>query len=132
MPDNTFEQRWDEACSDLSRTDRVMARLIAQYPGERLEPHGDLLRTLARAIVGQQISVMAAEHIWNRVKERAGMPSAKAFLAIGKQALLDCGLTRRKADYLAALADSSGGSHQIATDAPVSDGRALRAELLAL
>ena len=132
MPQHSFEQRWNEACAELRRTDRVLARLIERYPGERLEPHGDLFRTLARAIVGQQISVMAAEKIWKRIEDRAETLLPRAFLAAGKEALLNCGRTRRKADYLTALAESYRDSHQLSTGAFTVDGPVLHADLLAL
>ena len=51
---------WDQACDALASSCPVMARLIAQAPGERLTSHGEPYLTLARSIVGQQISVKAA------------------------------------------------------------------------
>ena len=52
---------WDEACQHLSRKDRIMKRLIAQSDGACLQTRGDAFITLARCIVGQQISVKAAQ-----------------------------------------------------------------------
>jgi len=48
---------WDAATRALSRADPVLARLIAAFPGIHLARRGDPFTTLARAIVGQQISV---------------------------------------------------------------------------
>jgi DNA-3-methyladenine glycosylase II len=58
---------WDEAVRALSRQDEVMARLIDAYPGVHVVRRGDPFTTLARAIVGQQISVKAAQAIWDRL-----------------------------------------------------------------
>ena len=58
---------WDEACRHLSRRDRVMKRLIPQFGQARLQCRGDAFTTLARSIVGQQISVKAAQAVWERV-----------------------------------------------------------------
>ena len=51
---------WAEACKHLMKKDRVMKRLIPQYGDAVLQSRGDAFVTLARSIVGQQISVKAA------------------------------------------------------------------------
>ena len=51
---------WEEACKHLAKKDRVMRRLIPQFGDACLESRGDAFVTLARSIVGQQISVKAA------------------------------------------------------------------------
>ncbi len=58
---------WDVAVASLGERDRVMRGLIARYPGIHMTRRGDAFTTLARAIVGQQISVKAAQTIWNRL-----------------------------------------------------------------
>ena len=57
---------WDEACRYLSRKDRVMKRLIPRFGDACLQSRGDAFTTLARSIVGQQISVKAAQTVWDR------------------------------------------------------------------
>ena len=58
---------WDVAVETLGANDRVLKRLIQSYPGVHMTRRGDAFTTLARAIVGQQISVKAAQTIWERV-----------------------------------------------------------------
>lgn len=82
-----------------------MGRLIARYPGERLEPHGDVFHTLVRAVVGQQISVLAAERIWSRVVTLLGSVKPERVAESKLELLQGCGLTARKTSYLAGLAD---------------------------
>ena len=62
---------WDEACHHLARKDRVMKRLIPQFGDACLQSRGDAFTTLARSIVGQQISVKAAQTVWDRFAEVA-------------------------------------------------------------
>ena len=50
---------WGEACKHLVKKDRVMKRLIPQFGDACLQSRGDAFVTLARSIVGQQISVKA-------------------------------------------------------------------------
>ena len=57
---------WDEACKHLGKRDRVMRKLIPQFGEGRLQSRGDAFTTLARSIVGQQISVKAAQSVWDR------------------------------------------------------------------
>jgi len=57
---------WDEACKHLIKKDRVMKRLIPQFGDACLQTRGDAFVTLARSIIGQQISVKAAQTVWDR------------------------------------------------------------------
>ena len=69
---------WDEATSALAKRDRVLKKLIRAHPGVHLRTRGDPFTSLSRAIVGQQISVKAADTIWRRfVATVAPHPQAK-------------------------------------------------------
>jgi len=104
---------WDAAAKELSRRDRVLARLIRRYPGIHLKRRTDPFTTLARAIVGQQISVKAADSIWRRFvavvhdAPHRGYPRLAPQRIVERevQALRACGLSQRKAEYLLDLAD---------------------------
>ena len=69
-----------------------------------LECRGEPFFTLARSIVGQQISVKAAQSIWERLAAAAPGMRAAQLLALDPVALRACGLSRRKAEYLRDLA----------------------------
>ena len=86
---------WDEATRALAARDAVLARLIAGYPGLHLTRRGDPFTTLARAIVGQQISVKAAQSVWNRVLEVAPGVTPAEVLAVRRPRLRACGLSER-------------------------------------
>jgi hypothetical protein len=66
---------WDDACKHLAKRDRVLKRLIPQFGEARLASRGDAFTTLARSIVGQQISVKAAQAVWDRFAAAVGGPS---------------------------------------------------------
>jgi DNA-3-methyladenine glycosylase II len=96
---------WQEACAELAARDPVLARLIADYHGERLSSHGDPFVTLARAIVGQQVSVVAADQIWARlVAVLDGVVDPHRLLAADEALLRRAGLSGRKVTYLRDLA----------------------------
>jgi DNA-3-methyladenine glycosylase II len=95
---------WAEACKHLMKRDRVMKNLIPQYPGVSLQSRGDAFVTLARTIVGQQISVKAAQSVWDRF---AALPKAIAPAHVLKLKVDDmraAGLSVRKVEYLVDLA----------------------------
>ncbi len=99
---------WDDACRHLGKRDRVMRKLIPRFGEARLQSRGDAFTTLARSIVGQQISVKAAQSVWTRFVELLGTPSTrispKAVLAADAASLRGAGLSARKSEYLVDLA----------------------------
>ncbi len=99
---------WDEACRHLARRDRVMKKLIPRFPGAQLRSRGDAFTTLARSIVGQQISVKAAQSVWDRFAALYDAPSTHlapaAVHGTDAQTLRSVGLSLRKAEYLRDLA----------------------------
>ena len=127
---------WDEACRHLAKRDRVMKKLIPQFGEARLQSRGDAFTTLARSIVGQQISVKAAQSVWNRFAAAVGDPSARlapaAVLALDTATLRGAGLSTRKAEYLSDLAKhfESGVVH--VTQWQQMDDEAIIDELVAI
>jgi DNA-3-methyladenine glycosylase II len=99
---------WDDACKHLSKRDRVMKKLIPQFGEARLQSRGDAFTTLARSIVGQQISVKAAQSVWDKFAALMSGPSyaidPALVLAQETPSLRAVGLSARKAEYLRDLA----------------------------
>src|SRR4051812_32565833 len=108
---------WDEACKHLGKRDRVMRKLIPQLGEGRLQSRGDAFTTLARSIVGQQISVKAAQSVWDRFAALTpGEPTRihpSSVLALDVADMRAAGLSARKVEYLADLAAhfESGAVH---------------------
>jgi DNA-3-methyladenine glycosylase II len=99
---------WDDACRHLGKRDRVMRKLIPKFGEARLQSRGDAFTTLARSIVGQQISVKAAQSVWGKFVEAIGGLSTRvepnAVLEAEAGALRAAGLSVRKCEYLVDLA----------------------------
>jgi DNA-3-methyladenine glycosylase II len=99
---------WDEACKHLVRRDRVMKKLIPQFGEARLQSRGDAFTTLARSIVGQQISVKAAQSVWEKFAAAVGGGSTRiapsAVLKLDVPTMRAAGLSARKTEYLFDLA----------------------------
>lgn len=94
---------WDEACKQLMRKDRVMKRLIPQSDGAFLQTRGDAFTTLARSIVGQQISVKAAQTVWDRFAKLPRKMAPGNVLKLKVDDMRAAGLSARKVEYLVDL-----------------------------
>ena len=99
---------WDDACRHLTRRDRVMKKLIPQFGEARLQSGGDAFTTLARSIVGHQISVKAAQSVWKRFSALVDGPGTRlqptSVLALDAPRMREAGLSARKIEYLKDLA----------------------------
>ncbi len=95
---------WVKAKRALTREDPVLAAIIRNHPGISLVCRGEPFYTLARSIVGQQISVQAAATVWRRFEVAVGRVSPGNVLRASNAALLTCGLSRRKSEYIIDLA----------------------------
>lgn len=104
----TVPPYWEDACKHLKRRDRVLKRLIPQFGEARLQCRGDAFTTLARSVVGQQISVKAAQAVWERftalvdtsASGNAAWLQPRQVLALTDEELRSAGLSARKCEYL--------------------------------
>ena len=55
---------WNVAKQELKKKDKKLGKIIDSYPKDFLFSKSDPFLTLARSIVGQQISVKAAQSVW--------------------------------------------------------------------
>ncbi len=95
---------WADACKHLMKKDRVMKRLIPQFGDACLQTRGDAFTTLARSIVGQQISVKAAQTVWDRFVVLPKKMVAANVLKLKVDDMRSAGLSARKIEYLVDLA----------------------------
>ncbi len=124
---------WESACAELMKHDRIMRKLIPKYPkAEFLTTRGDPFQTLARAIVGQQISVKAAQSVWDRTTALTKKFTAKAVLKLEPTQLREAGLSQRKVEYMQDLANhfENGGLSSAKWD--LLDDETVIAELTAI
>lgn len=95
---------WTQAKRRLKAADPVLGAIIAAHPRVSLASRGDGFSTLARSIVGQQISVKAADSVWTRLRQACPELSPAGVLRRRLVTLRACGLSARKAEYLRDLA----------------------------
>ena len=138
---------WSQARQELSAADPVLAGLIAGFGDASLGSRGDPFTTLARSIVGQQISVKAAQSVWDRFAAAAAgvqeadarKPGAQlalmavtpmAVMAMSLEQLRACGLSLRKAEYLGDLARRFDQGDLMPERWPTMDDEAVITELI--
>ena len=90
---------WDEAHAFLLK-DALLGPVVEQFGPDGMTSRDDLFQTLVRSIVGQQISVLAADAIWGRVVGHLGEVTPDAVLATDQASIAACGVTRPKACLL--------------------------------
>jgi DNA-3-methyladenine glycosylase II len=95
---------WGEACKHLMKKDRVMKRLIPQFGEASLQSRGDAFVTLARSIVGQQVSVKAAQTVWDRFAKLPRKITPANVLKLKVDDMRAAGLSARKVEYIVDLA----------------------------
>lgn len=91
---------WSAARRSLAQKDPVLGAIIRRYRGETLQPRGDLVQTLARAIVGQQISLKAADTIWTRLTLAVDDLAPSTLTTLSEAEHGPLGLSRQKIRYL--------------------------------
>ena len=123
---------WDDACKHLMKKDRVMKRLIPQFGDATLQTRRDAFTTLARSIVGQQISVKAAQTVWDRFAKLPRKVTPANVLKLKVDDMRAAGLSARKVEYLVdlALKFDAGAVHVKSWEE--MDDEAIIAELVAI
>ncbi|WP_312131068.1 DNA-3-methyladenine glycosylase family protein [Diaphorobacter nitroreducens] len=131
-PSLTPPSYWEEACRHLTKKDRVMRRLIPQVGNVALSQRGDAFTTLARSIVGQQVSVASAQRVWDQFAALSRSMTPRSVLKLKVDDMRAAGLSARKVEYLVDLAlhFDSGRLHVKQWDQ--MDDPAIVAELVAI
>lgn len=123
---------WADACKHLMKKDRVMKRLIPKFGAACLQSRGDAFVTLARSVVGQQISVKAAQTIWDRFSQLSTHLTPAQVLRLKIDDMRAAGLSARKVEYLVDLALHFEGGVVHVDDWAAMDDEAIIAELVAI
>jgi DNA-3-methyladenine glycosylase II len=103
-PPGLMPAYWLRARTELAAADDRLGAIIQGWGSAHLVSRGDAFVTLARSIVGQQISVKAAQAVWQRFERecRTVVPARVARMRLAT--LTRAGLSTRKAEYVRDLA----------------------------
>ena len=98
---------WWKDAHEFLLEDDLLGPVVREFGADGISSRDDLFQTLVRSIVGQQISVLAADAIWGRLVEHLGEVTPAAVLASNQKNIAGCGVTRPKASYIHGLAERS-------------------------
>tara|TARA_B100001989_G_scaffold242423_1_gene209176 strand:+ start:413 stop:1033 length:621 start_codon:yes stop_codon:yes gene_type:complete len=97
---------WEIAKKDLIKKDKKLGIIIKNYPTDFLYSKSDPFYTISRSIVGQQISVVAAQAVWERIENKVQNISPIKIRKLHHMSLKSCGLSRQKISYLKSLSQA--------------------------
>ncbi len=121
---------WRKATRALGKRDPVLKKLIAAHSGLTLQGRSDAFTTLARAIVGQQISVKAAQSVWQKLIAALATMRPETIAQATVEQLRACGLSAGKAAYLRDLARHFIDGSLCIDDWPQQDDETIIAEIV--
>ena len=95
------------ATKELSRNDPVIMKIIKLYSGDKMQLKNNAFLTLVRSVVGQQISVKAADSVWKKLEELCReCIEPERIKSFSEDELRSAGLSRSKANYIQNIAKS--------------------------
>ena len=100
-------ENWEVAAKELSRKDPVIMKIIKLYSGDKMQLKNNAFLTLVRSVVGQQISVKAADSVWKKLEELCReCIEPERIKSFSEDELRSAGLSRSKANYIQNIAKS--------------------------
>ena len=88
---------WNKAKVYLSKKDKIIKHLISNYKDGHLITRNDVFFSLCKSIVGQQISVAAANSVFLKFKKKCkNKITARTVNKLSFTSLKSCGLSRQK------------------------------------
>ena len=130
--DTAAPDYWAAACDHLMKKDRVMRRLVPKFIGAAIETRGEPFVTLARSVVGQQISVKAAQSVWDRFSALMKTVNPRAVSKLTVEDMRAAGLSGRKVEYIKDLADYFQTGKVSVKQWDAMEDEAIIAELIAI
>ena len=100
---------WEDAKQHLRNVDHKIARIIDCVEEPPLTGEGDIVKTICNAVVGQQISAIAADAIWGRLLDYCGGRfDPKSITKLTKEDMKQIGISQSKGRTLIGVASISG------------------------
>lgn len=130
--DTAAPDYWTAACDHLMKKDRVMRRLVPKFIGASIETRGEPFVTLARSVVVQQISVKAAQSVWDRFSALMKTVNPRAVSKLTVEDMRAAGLSGRKVEYIKDLADYFQTGKVSVKQWDAMEDEAIIAELIAI
>ena len=96
---------WEKGKKELKKIDKNIKKIIELYEFPSLTTRENMFYTLIRSIVGQQISVRAADTIWDKIVNEAKEIRPEIIYSMDENTMRNCGLSKRKVEYMKAVSE---------------------------
>ena len=96
---------WEKGKKELKKIDKNIKKIIELYEFPSLTTRENMFFTLIRSIVGQQISVRAADTVWDKIVNEAKEIRPEIIYSMDENTMRDCGLSKRKVEYMKAVSE---------------------------
>ena len=96
---------WEKGKKELKKIDKNIKKIIELYEFPSLTTRENMFFTLIRSIVGQQISVKAADTVWDKIVNEAKEIRPEIIYSMDENTMRDCGLSKRKVEYMKAVSE---------------------------
>ena len=96
---------WEKGKKELKKIDKNIKKIIELYEFPSLTTRENMFYTLIRSIVGQQISVRAADTIWDKIVNEAKEIRPEKIYSMDENTMRNCGLSKRKVEYMKAVSE---------------------------
>jgi len=96
---------WERGKNELKQIDKNIKKIIDMYEFPSLTTRENMFFTLIRSIVGQQISVKAADTIWEKIVNEAKEIEPEVIFSMDESIMRKCGLSKRKVEYMKAVSE---------------------------
>tara|TARA_B100001758_G_scaffold239042_1_gene242929 strand:+ start:1010 stop:1633 length:624 start_codon:yes stop_codon:yes gene_type:complete len=96
---------WEKGKKELKKIDKNIKKIIELYEFPSLTTRENMFFTLIRSIVGQQISVRAADTIWDKIVNEAKEIRPEIIYSMDENIMRNCGLSKRKVEYMKAVSE---------------------------
>ena len=96
---------WNKGKIHLSNKDKVLKKIIDQFSNQSLQLNNNSFHALINSIIGQQISVSAANSIKKKLFVLKKNITPRTIKNIKKNDLRKCGLSKQKILYISNIAD---------------------------
>ena len=121
---------WNKGKTYLSNKDRVLKRIIDEYPKQSLNLNENSFHALINSIIGQQISVAAANSMKNKLFSLKKNITPKTIKNIKKNDLSKCGLSKQKILYINNIADFFLENKKFINEIDKSEDQYIREKLI--
>ena len=121
---------WNKGVNHLSNKDKVLKKIIDKFPNQSLDLNNNSFHALINSIIGQQISVSAANSMKKKLFSLKRNVTPRTIKNINKNDFKNCGLSKQKILYINNIADYFLNNKNLVNEISKLDDASVRENLI--